>query len=130
MVYGEVGEMKHPQAIAVDLDGVLAEYDHWQGKEHIGPPISGAHLFLTELRLLGFTIIIHTSRRERGALDYVRVWLNQNDMPYDEVWDQEGKPLAVAYVDDRAVECRPQGRDSYGFIEALDKIRFLSQVAK
>lgn len=26
--------------IGVDLDGTLAEYDHWRGEDHIGPPIA------------------------------------------------------------------------------------------
>jgi hypothetical protein len=25
--------------IGVDLDGTLAEYDHWRGEEHIGKPV-------------------------------------------------------------------------------------------
>ena len=122
--------MKHPQTVAVDLDGVLAAYDFWRGKEHIGEPISGAHLFLTQLKLMGFNVTVHTSRQERHAMDYVRAWLKENEMPYDELWEAQGKPLAVAYVDDRGVECRPQENSMYDFARALDRVRFLSGAAK
>lgn len=32
-------EMSNTGWIAVDLDGTMAEYDHWRGPEHIGKPI-------------------------------------------------------------------------------------------
>ncbi len=39
---------------------------------------------------------------------YVKVWLDRHGFAYDEVYIGQGKPFAVAYVDDRAVVCRPQ----------------------
>ena len=122
--------------VCVDLDGVLAKLDKWEGVERFGPVIPGARFFLEELRRKGFRIIIHTVRCspdvnppiEEGNLpsgpkwlpggrvafwttylvDLVRQWLTENDLPFDEIWSGRGKPLADIYIDDRAVGCRPQ----------------------
>jgi len=40
--------MKH--TICVDIDGTLAEYNGWQGINHIGTPFPSAKQFLTELQ--------------------------------------------------------------------------------
>lgn len=117
-------------SIAVDLDGVLAKYDGWKDIEHIGSPISGAREFLAEISRK-YRVIIHTARfsnarvkdsHERERLrNLIEIWLRQNKMDFDEVFVGVGKPLASAFVDDRAVECRPQ-EDSEAFNQALYRI--------
>lgn len=130
-----------PCTVAVDLDGVLAQYDKWEGVDRIGDPIPGAIPFVQALLDEGFTVCVHTTRTnpavnksedtgqphlqgERWAKHLrklVRQWLSMWGFPaigerfY--VHADPGKPIAVAYVDDRAVSCEPQGihgRPAYG----------------
>jgi len=94
------------KTIAFDLDGVLAQYTGWKGKDFIGEPIDGMRELLRELKLKGVRIIIHTTR---GAHE-TQMWADKHDMPYDwiningDLWTQKmGKPYADIYVDDRAI---------------------------
>jgi hypothetical protein len=97
------------KTICVDFDGVIADYsDGFQGVDVFGKPIEGASKTLHELHDAGVKIIIFTTRQDTPAL---RAYLEQNNIPFDEInrnSDQpdhtnEGKPIADAYVDDRAV---------------------------
>jgi hypothetical protein len=105
----------------VDLDGVLAAYDGWKGIEHIGSPLPGAADFTRRLREVARVVIYTTRCKEylenKGDFDgrpahelaaIVRGWLDRHGFAYDEIYVGQGKPFAVAYVDDRAVPCRPQ----------------------
>ena len=113
--------------ICVDLDGVLAEYHGWRGIEHIGEPIPGAVEFTRQLAQFA-RVIIYTTRakeylyekhsppnaqdddhRPLAELELIlHKWLTQHGFVYDEIYIGQGKPFAIAYVDDRAVVCRPQ----------------------
>lgn len=108
------------KTVCVDLDGVLAQYDGWKGHEHIGDPIPGAVAFVDGL--LDFArVVIHTSRcadddsrkdwtdaQQKESTDLVRQWLIKHGFTGGiSIWTKPGKPMASAYVDDRAVVCRP-----------------------
>jgi len=104
------------KTVAVDVDGVLAQYDGWKGIEHFGDPIPGAREFLETL-LQKYDVLIHTTRcseeinkPETSVLlaRRVRRWLDQHNLPHDGIWVGTGKPIAVAYIDDRALRCAPQ----------------------
>lgn len=109
------------KAVAVDLDGVLAQYDGWEGLDDIGPPVPGAREFLELVREdLGLEVVVFTTRlnpdpfnegEQRASPErlqaIVQGWLDKFDLPYDRVFTGRGKPIAVAYVDDRAVLCKP-----------------------
>jgi histidinol phosphatase-like enzyme len=112
---------KRNRIIAVDFDGVIAKYSGWQGVNKYEEPIPGAREFLNELKNNGFYIMIFTQRmsladkknfrseKDRGvAIESLRAYLTAYNLPFDEIWTQNGKPPADAFVDDRAVECRPQ----------------------
>jgi hypothetical protein len=102
------------KTVAVDLDATLITYDKWVGQEHFGSPRPGAAEFMTALREK-YRVVIHTTRtscgpevgRECGDTEELRhlvaSWLDAHGIVYDEVWCRPGKPIAVAYVDDRAV---------------------------
>ncbi len=120
---------RHRSAVCVDLDSVLARYDGWRGIEKIGEPIAGAREFLTEVKKK-FRVIVYTARINAESLrgdeiarlkNHIERWLNENSLPFDEVYTGFGKPLAVAFVDDRAVTCRPQ-EDTDAFENALAAI--------
>lgn len=96
--------------IVVDLDGTICEHRY----PAFGEPVAGAREALQRLQAAGFRIIIHTVRTSsmlRAAEEYtpdinspeaVSAFLQQHQIPYDEIWSHD-KPLAVAYIDDRAL---------------------------
>lgn len=106
--------------IAVDLDGVLAQYDEWEGYDEIGDPVPGAREFMHKLQNIGANVIVHTTRTnpdpfkkgvDRAPVNelgwIVEEWLRRHSIPFDSVFTGEGKPIASAYVDNRAVLCQP-----------------------
>lgn len=107
--------------VAVDLDGVLAQYHGWEGSEIIGPPIPGALEFAKSIAKVA-DIIVFTSRvsEETGDRDAVSAlsagqlrikivdWLERNKFPFVDVYIGQGKPKVAAFIDDRAVNCSPQ----------------------
>ena len=106
------------KTVCVDLDGVLAAYDGWKGVGYTGPPIPGAKQFIEAIQSLPAKVCIWTVRTnvlanrdsglgERELRLLVEDWLVKHGIPFDSIACGEGKPLAAAYVDDRAVCCRP-----------------------
>lgn len=122
------------KTIAVDLDATLAQYDGWKGEDHIGDPIPGAQEFVKALMEIG-DVVIHTTRvrTKTGATelakDRINGWLAIHKFPDDvTVWIGRGKPIASAYIDDRAIECRPQDEDTDAEAEyelAVSKAKWL-----
>lgn len=121
--------------ISVDFDGVIAQYTGWKGVNHFEPPIEGAREFLTELKKMGFTITIFTQRmskldKKNGfTSDEARTktrlllmeYLLKHQLPFDSIWTGDGKPPAIAFIDDRAVGCRPQF-DKFAYPEAINAV--------
>ena len=119
------------QTVAVDLDAVLAQYEKWEGVETIGDPVEGAQEFTETLAKEGFRVLVYTTRcsvdvneghTEGDLKKFVKAWLDTNQFWYDEIYTGKGKPIAVAYVDDRSVICRPQ-EDPEAFGSALEYIK-------
>ena len=101
--------------VAIDLDGTLAEKDGPFDINHIPDPCPEARDFLTDVRQYA-DVLIYTCRcnaelnkPEAPSLLRKRVvtWLEEHDLPYGDVWIGQGKPIACAYVDDRAVYASP-----------------------
>lgn len=119
---------RYRPTIAVDLDGTLATYQGWQGVAKFGTPVPGARHFLQTLRQDGWRVVIYTCRvnLENGPLgrsrDLIVQWLRTHDLPYDEVWVERGKPIAFAYLDDRAISGRFES-NPLDFAVALQQIR-------
>ena len=123
--------------VCVDLDGVLAKYDGWDGIENIGPPLPGAVDFANSLSKIA-DIVIFTSRcsLDQGGLPeksgivpgklrlIVVEWLEKHGIPFADVYMGQGKPRASAFIDDRAVSCSPQ-EDSSAFATSLERTRNL-----
>ena len=119
-----MSDKKH--TVCVDLDGVLAQYSGWRGEEVIGDPVPGAVDFMARLRER-YKVVVHTTRANTEAgLAATIAWLQKWGVAFDEV---EGKPIAIAYVDDRAVNARPQdvrdGFENRTFEVALRRIAWL-----
>ena len=112
------------KTVCVDLDGVLADFSGgWQGIDVIGDPIPGAVEFVKPLSELADVLIFTT----RCSVDIqklaphllrrpVQEWLDRNGFVYADIWTGRGKPIASAYIDDRAVHCAPQEKTKDGAI--------------
>ena len=93
------------RTIAVDFDGVIADYDGWRGEDNFGCPRPDVKNALRVLRQEGWKIIVHTARRSSTIEPY----LHQAGVPFDEINAnsdyprQSPKPVATVYWDDRAV---------------------------
>jgi hydroxymethylpyrimidine pyrophosphatase-like HAD family hydrolase len=93
------------RTIAVDFDGVIAEYDGWKGAGVLGAPRSDVILALRELRSEGWKVVIHTTR----GVHEIAPYLIEHDIPHDEINQNQDyrtqgpKPVADVYWDDRAV---------------------------
>ena len=101
-----MGEDKHKPVIAVDFDGVIADYHGWYGEEHFGEPISGAQRGLKSLVLKGWFIAIWTTRRKVGLIAH---WLREHDIPFDSINEVPHRDYACKkisadiYLDDRGL---------------------------
>ena len=98
--------------VVIDFDGTICEHRY----PEVGPPMPGAREALTRLKAMGFRIIIHSVRTasywrtlamEDPRVDPVRQvnliqdYMAKQRLPYDEICLAD-KPVAVAYIDDRA----------------------------
>ncbi len=116
--------------VCVDLDGVLAA--RVEGRA-IGPPIDGAVEFTRELaaraEVIIFTARFSTtsgkpqSQEQINSLEKrIAKWLDAHGFRYDSINTTQAKPIASAYVDDRAISCQPLKMGMAEFDSALDRI--------
>jgi hypothetical protein len=84
--------------VAVDFDGTLVEAV-WP-KRGVGPAILSGFDKLNQLIMDGWEPVIHTSR---GWHDYHVIQAYMNAMGYPNIRIVCGKLLAMAYIDDRAI---------------------------
>lgn len=128
-------EIKMRKSVCVDLDGVLADYsDGWQGVGVIGDPIPGAVEFTKQLAEL-FDVVIFTCRcnpeMDRPTVPHllarrVAEWLDIHGFTYHHIYVGVGKPVASAYIDDRAVVCQPQiDGPTVAYQNAMDSVKWL-----
>lgn len=93
------------RTIAVDFDGVIADYDGYKGPSVLGAPRLDVILALRTLQAEGWKIVINTTRGEAEILDY----LSRHHIPHEEInrnsdyTTQGPKPMADVYWDDRAL---------------------------
>jgi hypothetical protein len=104
-----MSEQPRRGTIVVDLDGTICEHCF----PAFGEPVAGAREALHRLKQAGYWIIIHTVRTssfyrltgmyepEINSPDAVSAYLQQHDIPFDEIWMHD-KPVAMAYIDDRS----------------------------
>ena len=106
----------------MDFDGVIAEYDGWQGAGVLGEPRLDVVEVLRVLSSEGWKIVIHTTR----GRDEIAAYVEQHGIPCDEVnrnsdYQTQGiKPVADVYWDDRAL--RYSG-DAHKDLEAIRNFR-------
>lgn len=98
---------KRPRTIAFDFDGVIASYSGWKGHQHTGTPHREVVKAIRLLKKQGHRILIYSTRpnatlraycvKYRIPVDYF------NENPAYRHVGNSGKPVAFAYIDDRAI---------------------------
>lgn len=89
--------------IAVDLDGTLAEYDHWRGVEHIGDPIRPMVTRVKSWLDKGLRVKIFTARASvPEAVPHIVKWCQTHLGHRLEVTDRKDMDMRQLW-DDRAV---------------------------
>ncbi len=105
-------EEKKGRTIAIDFDGVLADYSKgFQGEDVFGEMIPGADNATKVLKENDWTIIVYTTR---PASDALKKWLKDNHITYDYINENPNQPegckgcklIADVYLDDRAINFR------------------------
>lgn len=106
------------RSVCIDFDGVLAKYDGWKGSSVVGEPFEGVRDFMFKLKKQ-FKVVVHTTRaNDLDGYLAVRNFLKKNKIPYDTI---EPKPIAVAYIDDRGINCDPS-KDPNAYALSLNKL--------
>jgi len=108
-----MGEQKYPFTIAVDFDATIHRYSKgWHDGTIYDPPMEGAKEGMQALKDEGCKLVIFTTRAmdrfiggvlEPGQKADVEAWLKKYEIPFDEIYNHPGKPLAHQYLDDRGV---------------------------
>lgn len=123
------------KSICVDLDGTLLFYTNWKGMNgRLGKPRPGAREFLQNIRKFARVIIFTARLAEKNVHDFdktfgqIKSYLEHYHLCYDEIYTGLGKPVAEAFVDDKAISVpkNPIGSD---FDEALTKIQRFMEIS-
>ena len=85
--------------LIIDLDGTICSEEKTFSRG-MAKPLVGAKKTLDKLKEQGHTIIIY-SARSWNEYEMTIKWLNDNQIPYDQVI--LGKPVGDYWIDDRAV---------------------------
>jgi hypothetical protein len=89
--------------IGFDLDGCIARYDGWKGREHIGEPIPHMIELVKTYLDEGYEVRIFTARAiDPEAIPYVQEWTLKHIGQTLRVTNQKDYDLYMFY-DDRAV---------------------------
>lgn len=124
------------KTVCVDLDGTLAFYDGWKGIDNIGDPLPGAREFLSRL-IVDYDVVIYTTRcneevNKPEKLEYLTArvgeWLVRHQLPFTSIHVGQGKPIAIAYVDDRSVMVRENVDWTTSYADLI--LRFVDELAK
>ncbi|HUW45779.1 MAG TPA: hypothetical protein VMW50_08285 [Dehalococcoidia bacterium] len=98
----------YPKRIIVDFDGTICGFAF----PDTGPPEPHVQEGLQKLKNAGFEIVIHSIRINKNwgfasqckHLSIIETYMSVHNLPYDEILVNPGKPFAMAYIDDRAVQ--------------------------
>jgi len=96
--------------IGVDLDGTLAEYDGWQGADHIGKPIPRMVERVQKWVAKGKEVKIFTARvaldEDGSVADKIKAWCKEHLGFELEVTNEKDYGM-IELWDDRAVQVIP-----------------------
>lgn len=115
------GKVNKPR-ICVDFDNVIAYHSIGMGPYKFGKPIPGAKEFLDKLKEKGYVVIYSARVHVDSSLaDDIKEYMDLHKLHYDEIYNGIGKSEAVAYIDDRAIECNPS-EDDNAYNNVLNRI--------
>lgn len=109
------------KVVVIDFDGTLCEFAF----PNIGKPKPDVKQALEKLKELGYTIRIHTcGTAHRWGKEFrilhirtMEKFLEENEIPYDEIIINMDKPIADWYIDDRAIQYKDNWLDIVQQIE-------------
>lgn len=131
--------MNRNPIVAVDLDGVLSDGENFKFKNGrwddyliISDPLPGAVDFVKELSQVA-EVLIHSSRLDSSLHDHdervvaaaISSWMVAHKFPSCGIWTSRGKPMAEAYIDDRAVLCNPHALGRVAYKLAMKEVKRL-----
>ena len=99
--------MKEKKTIVVEFDDVICENKF----PDVGEPIDGARETLNALKKAGYHITIHSRRTSSyyknflisNQFQWIADYMEYYKLDYDDIWIPD-KPMAVAYIDNKAVK--------------------------
>lgn len=107
-------DRQNKPTVCIDLDGVLCSRKYTGSMTEFGDPIDGALEFTREVKK-NARVIVYSARfsgknqeKSEAILYAMKQWLDKHELAYDEICSDKAKPIASAYVDDRAVSCQPE----------------------
>ena len=91
-------EWHKEKIVSIDFDGVLSQYNGWEGEDITGKPIKGAKEFILRLIESGYKPVVFTTRNP----ELISNWLDEFGFPDIEVTNT--KYPSLVYIDDRCVK--------------------------
>lgn len=102
------------KTVAVDFDGVIHAYSKgWHDGTIYDGPMPDAARGMQTLIDCGYDVVIYSTRCHdrvvdgeicKNQVDEMRRWLTRHKVPYSRISTEPGKPLCVAFIDDRAIK--------------------------
>lgn len=97
---------KAKKTVAIDFDGVLNSYSGgWKGASKTDAPVSGAAEAIRAIREFGYDVSIYSTRAStKEGVQAIRNFCTEKlDIEASEMVITDRKPIAEAYIDDRAI---------------------------
>lgn len=105
--------------VAIDFDGVLADYRGWKGELHLDPPMVGAPEFVQRVIDAGYDVVIFTTgARFSERTTAIHGWLKKHGFP-EGLTVTNVKPPALVYIDDRGFRFTGNWEVAFKAINAL-----------
>ncbi|UTY31706.1 PBECR2 nuclease fold domain-containing protein [Treponema putidum] len=116
---GGARESENMKTIAIDFGGVINSFKSgWKGPEFTDEPVNGAFEAINILLNEGYKVIIYSTRAETvEGKNTIYNYLLGNGINIREIEVTDKKPIALVYIDDRAIKF------SGNWNETLDKIK-------
>lgn len=114
--------------IAVDFDGVIHGYsDGWKDGTIYDAPVAGVQEALKLLQDKYKLVIFSTRNHDRtikgekqsNQVEEMRGYMEEHDIPFDEIYQGNGKPIAKLYIDDNAYRFEGDWAKSFKEIEKI-----------
>lgn len=94
---------KQLPTLAIDLDGVLHDYNSVLNAGIMGDPIKGSKEAMDFLYKKGYTLVIYSIKADtKYGEKKVSEWLNQHEIPYHDI--SVSRPAAALYLDDKGLQ--------------------------